>query len=192
MPMIAYTPEERLAAVYRQISAHKVRVEFKQDSCFWKTLNVLLMVVTFGRFRTFSTHYATAIGTRIGVPEDWVHKSSSQKYEILLHELQHIQQYRTAGFGSLWLGTVFVGIGYLLLPLPIGLAWCRAACEKAAYRESIRAIVQCHGRSTAEIYKDVIVQQFTGVNYLYMWPFKQHMERWFDETLDRVCFEEGV
>ncbi len=78
-----------------------------------------------------------------------------------------------------------MAIAYVLLPLPMGLAWCRAQFEKAAYAESVRAAAEvwgpAHVRTAA--YRDYVIDQFTSASYGWMWPFRAGLERWYDGIL---------
>ena len=40
-----------------------------------------------------------------------------------------------------------MAVAYLLLPLPLGLAWCRMRFERAAYEETVRASMTVGGRA---------------------------------------------
>lgn len=186
------TSMERLMSVERELKALGVTVEVKDKQWYWRAINVLLLIVSFGQMKTFMTDYHTTLGARIGVTPAFASRSAAEQYATLLHELQHIKQYRRYGFGNIWVGAVLCMIPYLFLPLPIGLAFCRAQMEKEAYRESIRAWVQCYGPEQAAHAKDHIVKQFTGVNYLFMWPFKSHMEKWYDDALEQIVAEESA
>lgn len=186
------TNMERLIGVERELAALGVKVEVKDDQWYWKAINVLLLIVSFGQMKSFMTSYHTTIGARVGVTKSFASRSAAEQYGTLLHELQHIKQYRRYGFGNIWLGALVCLIPYLFLPIPIGLAFCRAQMEKEAYAETIRAWVQCYGPDVAREGKDHIVSQFTSVNYLFMWPFKSHMDKWYDETLNRIIAEEAV
>ncbi len=77
---------------------------------------------------------------------------------------------------------------YLLVPLPIGLAWFRARFEKQAYAETIRAAAEVWGKSYASGpgLRAHVIQQFVGSAYGWMWPFRAHMERWYDQILATI------
>jgi hypothetical protein len=64
--------------------------------------------------------------------------------------------------------------------------------EMGGYAQSIRAIIQLRGVNAARANKERIVSQFTSVNYLFMWPFKDYMNSWFDDTVERIAAEEGL
>jgi hypothetical protein len=165
-------------------------IEEKADHWYWRVLGALLTLVTFGKV-DFMNSFFTTIGNKIGTTPSWDRLYDGEKYEILLHELEHVKQYKAAGFGNVWFGFVVASIGYLFLPFPIGLAWCRASMEMAGYTQTIRALIQLYGVQVALLEKSRIVSQFTSVNYLFMWPFKGYVERWFDETVKKVAAEEG-
>lgn len=78
---------------------------------------------------------------------------------IIRHELVHIQQARR--LPVLW------QLSYLLLPLPIGLAWWRWRWEREAYLVDIRA-----GREIEEVV-DTLWRR-----YGWPWP-RAWMRRWF-------------
>jgi hypothetical protein len=77
---------------------------------------------------------------------------------------------------------------YVLVPLPVGVAWFRAQFEKAAYAESIRAAAEVWGADyprRAE-YRRHVIRQFTGASYGWMWPFRGGLERWYDQVLASI------
>jgi hypothetical protein len=94
------------------------------------------------------------------------------------HEAIHLRQFRKYTLPGM-------ALLYVLLPLPLGLAWFRAYFEKEAYAESIRAAAEVYGadypRSTA--YRQSIIDQFVGPSYGWMWPFRAGLERWYDRVL---------
>jgi hypothetical protein len=73
-----------------------------------------------------------------------------------------------------------MAIAYLLLPLPIGLAWCRMRFERAAYEETLRVRYALGGRAAVEEVRAHVISQFTSGSYAWMWPFPRALERWFD------------
>jgi hypothetical protein len=73
-----------------------------------------------------------------------------------------------------------MAIAYLLLPLPIGLAWFRMRCERAAYEETLRAHHEIGGAAAIEKLRAHVIRQFTSGAYGWMWPFPRAVERWFD------------
>jgi len=168
-----------------------VIVEPKASKWYWKAIAAILFVLSFGKIRFMETS-VTTIGKRIGTPVHWENVSDELKYEILSHEAVHIKQYKRFGFGNIWVGVIPVGIAYLFLPLPIGLACGRARFEQEAYEQNIGVMLRLYGYDATVFGKDYIVKQFTSANYLWMWPFKAHVEKWFDEAVERIAQEEGI
>lgn len=185
------TSTERYNMLLKDLLDDGVVIETKASKWYWRALAGLLFVVSFGKIRFMETS-VTTIGNRIGTPSDWESWADFTKYEVLLHEAVHIRQYKRYGFGKVWLGIIPVGFAYLFLPFPVGIAYCRARLEWEGYEASIRAILQVGGLTAALESKYFIVSQFTSANYLYMWPFKSQVEKWFDEAVRRIAIEEGV
>lgn len=178
---------------YLLISAHRrygLRIEPKSSEWYWKVLGTLLSIITFGRSK-FMTDFHTTLGNRVGVTPTWASYSDEQKYVTLLHELEHVKQFKSAGFGNVWLGVILGGFAYLFLPFPVGLAWFRMRWEKAAYEQTIRATMRTQGLEAALSLREHIVSQFMSVNYLWMWPFRNHLHRWFSDATYRIAKEEG-
>jgi hypothetical protein len=166
-------------------------IEPKTSKWYWRVAGYVLTVLTFGNL-DFANRFFTTFGNRIGVTPSWDSMAVEERYIMLLHEVEHMKQYKKAGFGNVWLGFVIAGIGYLLLPLPIGLAWIRTRMEMAAYTQTVRAIIRVYGVNTARNEKTRVVSYFTSWSYLFMWPFKRYLESWYDDMLERVAAEEGL
>lgn len=157
----------------------------KSESFFMKLIAFFLLLVTFGQQKTFLTSYTTTIGQRVYVPFDWNEWLEPRKIAILRHERVHMRQAKKYTL------PVFAFF-YLLVPLPIGLAYCRARFEWEAYTESMRVRYQqggIHAIASLE-YKNHIVSQFTSGAYGWMWPFRKTVERWYDEARAKIL-EEG-
>lgn len=84
---------------------------------------------------------------------------------IIQHELVHVAQAKR------WL--VLFQLSYLLLPLPIWLAWCRWRWEREAYLVQLRA-----GASPA------VLADLLWRRYGWPWP-RPLMRRWFERALAR-------
>lgn len=185
------TYTERYNMLLEKLSFEGVVIEPKDGKLYWRILSAILFIVSFGNIKFMET-VTTTIGKRIGTPSDWDNYPADVKYEILLHEYTHVCQFTRWGFGNAWLGIIPIGIAYIFLPFPIGLAYFRAELEKEAYTESIRALIQCHGREAAIAHRKFFIDQFTTASYLWMWPFPKAISSWFDSTVARVAREEGV
>ena len=167
------------AALVEELAAEGVRLVDKQDAWHQRAIHRLLQLVTFGAQSHYMDAYVTTIGRRIYLPPDFATRALVDRYATLRHELVHVRQFRR------W-GLVPMAIAYLLLPLPIGLAWCRMRLERAAYAESIRVHYFAGGRAATDRLRAHVVKQFTSGAYGWMWPFPRAVERWYDELVARL------
>jgi len=165
-----------LAHIAREIPGF--RVVRKDRSRFQRLIHGALVAITFGAQRSYLSSYQTTIGRTVYVTPDWDELPAAQRYVTMRHERIHLLQFRRYT-------TVGMAILYLLLPLPLGLAWFRARFEWEAYVEGMRAAVEIFGRAHVEsrAYRDHVVAQFTSGAYGWMWPFPAAVERWYDEAL---------
>lgn len=81
-------------------------------------------------------------------------------------------------------GIVPVGVAYLLLPLPIGLAWCRYALERSAYAHQAEALIAV-GWDRAKLIDRAVEQLATGA-YGWAWPFPAAVRGWFEKRLPQA------
>jgi len=162
-----------------------LRVEFprfqivrKDQSTFHRAIHYALIGLTLGRMRSYLDSFQTTIGARVYVTADWDDWPPDRRYVTLRHEAIHLRQFRRYTLPGM-------AILYVLLPLPMGLAWFRAHFEKAAYAESIRAAAEVYGPSYPRRteYRQYILGQFMGPSYGWMWPFRASLERWYDRVL---------
>ena len=170
-----------LAALHRDLRERGVGLHDKTTTWHQRVLGFLLLVLSLGRARGYMEHVVTTVGRRIYVPRSWGSWPREQRVEILRHELVHVAQFER------W-GVLPFLVAYLLLPLPVGLAWCRMRLEREAYEESIRCAFSRGGRGATDAMREQIVGHFLGAGYLWMWPFRDDVERWYDtfvESLDR-------
>jgi len=128
--------------------------------------------------RTYLGSYQTTIGRTVYVTADWDDRDPDERYVTMRHEAIHLRQFRAFTLPGM-------ALVYLLLPLPMGLAWGRAYFEKQAYAESIRAAAEVWGPEfpRRDAYRRRILSQFTGASYGWMWPFRADLERWYDRVL---------
>ena len=161
-----------------------MRIVRKDQSALHRAIHQLLVVVTLGKMRDYLDSYQTTIGQTIYVTSDWDDWPADERYVTLRHEAVHLRQFRRFTL----LG---MGLAYVLLPLPLGLAWCRAAFEKEAYAETVRAAreVWGHAHVARPAFRDNIVEQFVSASYGWMWPFRGAMERWYDRVLQGLDAE---
>lgn len=159
----------------------RFRIIPKSESGLQKLIHKALVIITFGQMRDYLDSYQTTLGQRIYITPNWERRSHADRYMVLCHERIHMRQFRR----FTWPGMTLL---YLLLPLPMGLAYFRARFEMEAYAESIRAAAELYGKAhvrEAE-FRDHILKQFSGASYGWMWPFPGYMARWYQRQLDKV------
>jgi hypothetical protein len=154
------------------------RIVPKNRSALHKVIHYALCILTFGRMTTYLDAFQTTIGRTVYVTTDWDDWDADQRYVTLRHEAVHLRQFRT-------FTVPVMALLYVLVPLPMGLAWFRAYFEKEAYAETIRAAAEVWGPAYPRRaqYRRYVIEQFTGASYGWMWPFRRAMERWYDEVL---------
>jgi hypothetical protein len=168
---------ERLLAEIRA-EFPRFRLRRKDSSTFQRAIHWGLCTLTMGRMRRYLTRYQTTIGNTVWVTPDFGDWDADERYVVLRHELVHLRQFRRYGL-------VGMALLYLLLPLPIGLAYFRARFEMEGYRETLHATAAVRGVAAVRdpALREWIVGQFTGPAYGWMWPFKRSVERWYDSEL---------
>jgi hypothetical protein len=155
----------------------RFRIIRKDRAWTQKVIDGLLRVLTFGAQRSYLTGYQTTIGQRVYVTSDWDDLPDESRYVTLRHEREHLRQFRRFTLPGM-------ALLYVLLPLPIGLAWCRARFEMQGYAETIRASVEIYGPAHVlrPVFREHVVSQFLGGAYGWMWPFRRSVERWYDRV----------
>ncbi|HEX9102566.1 MAG TPA: hypothetical protein VF997_10195 [Polyangia bacterium] len=161
-----------LHAEYAQLAA-TVRIAPKADVWHQRAIHQLLRVVTLGAQSAYLDRYVTTLWHTVYVPPDWEARPIEERWATLRHELVHVRQFERWG--------VLMAIAYLLLPLPLGLAWFRMRFEREAYEETLRAWHELGGRAACERLRAHVIQQFTSGAYGWMWPFPRAVARWFDD-----------
>jgi len=154
------------------------RIVRKDESRLQRAIHFALVALTGGRMKSYLSRYQTTIGTTVYVTADWDQRSDDERYVTMRHERVHLRQFAS-------LTRPVMAVLYLFVPVPMGLAWCRARFEWAAYRETIAAAAEVYGTAhvRAPAFRDAVVSQFTGPSYGWMWPFRRHLERWYDDAL---------
>ena len=185
--VIAEPPGQRYQRLLAEI-AHEFpqfRLVQKDRSLLHRAIHRALVVITLGQMRSYLDSYQTTIGSTIYVTADWDRLDLDERWATLRHERIHLRQFRRYTLPGM-------AVLYLLLPLPLGLAGFRAHFEKQAYEESIRAAAEVRGKEHVARgpFRDRIIRQFTGPSYGWMWPFRQHLERWYDSVLSSIPAED--
>lgn len=154
------------------------RVVRKDESWLHRAIHYGLVAVTLGGMRTYLGSYQTTIGMTVYVTSDWDGRHADERYVTMRHERVHLRQFQRYGL----LGMALL---YVLVPLPMGLAYFRARFEMEAYEETIRAAAALHGvahvRSAG--FRDHVVRQFVSASYGWMWPFRRRVEAWYERIL---------
>ena len=157
------------------------RIVPKDDSRLSRLIDLALRGVTLGRQRHYLTLYHTVIGRTLYVPRAWETMSDLDRLILLRHERVHLRQSRR--FGS-----VLMAFMYLVPIFPLGLAWGRAKLEWEAYEETLRATAELKGfvYAASPALRDRIISRFVGPDYGWMWPFRNQVNRWYDDVLSRI------
>ena len=120
--------------------------------------------------REFATRYWTTLGRTIYYPTAVVDPRAHP--QVIEHELVHVRQWARWGL-LLWLT-------YVLLPLPVGLAWFRWRWEREAYLPEVLS-VPAHERARA------IERISEALWWGYAWPWpRPWMRRWFELAAARA------
>ncbi|MGE5187302.1 MAG: hypothetical protein ACM31C_34880 [Acidobacteriota bacterium] len=157
------------------------RIVHKHESRLHRAIDVALRVVTLGRMREYLDSYQTTIGKTVYVTRDWNDWDPDRRYVTLRHEAVHLRQFRR-------LTLPVMAVLYVLLPLPMGLAYFRARFEMEAYEETLRASAEVYGIGYAggSELRDHVIEQFVSASYGWMWPFRRQLERWYDRVLSTL------
>lgn len=170
--------EALVAALREEIPGF--RIVRKDRSSLHRMIHLALVAVTLGGMRSYLDAYQTTIGKTVYVTADWDTPAwtDDQRYCTLRHEAVHLRQFRRYTLPAM-------AVLYVLLPLPLGLAYFRARFEMEAYAETVRAEAEVYGPDypRAPARRARIVEQFTGPSYGWMWPFRRSVERWYDRVL---------
>lgn len=171
---------DRAAAYVRSLEREVpgFRIVRKDHAPSQRLIDGALRVVTFGAQRHYLDGYQTTIGRTLFVTPDWDAMPADRRYVTLRHEAVHLRQFQRYGL-------VGMAVLYLLVPLPLGLAWFRARFEKEGYAETVRATAEVYGLDAARSpeLRAHVIAQFTSGAYGWMWPFRAGLERWYDGVL---------
>jgi hypothetical protein len=160
------------------------RIVAKRNDRLSRAIHRVLLLLTFGGQRHYLSHYHTVLGSTLYTPDSWDSTPDLDRVITLRHERVHLRQRRRLGFP-------LMAFLYLIPFFPLGLAYGRARLEWEAYEETLRATAELKGFTAAcdPRLKASLVSRFTGPDYGWMWPFGRVVERWVDETLERIRAE---
>lgn len=156
----------------------RFRIVRKDHSLLHRAIHHALFALTLGRMRSYLDRFQTTIGATVYVTADWDDWPDDRRYVTLRHEAVHLRQFRAYSLPGM-------AVLYVLLPLPMGLAWFRARFEREAYAEGIRAAAEVWGPACprGDAFRRQVIDQFMGPSYGWMWPFRRGLERWYDQVL---------
>jgi hypothetical protein len=170
--------QARYDELLAELAAEGVRIVGKERFWHQRVLHHLLRAVTLGAAQ-YLDHYVTTIGRTIYVTPDWERRALADRYATLRHERVHVAQFRR------W-GLLPMALAYLLLPLPLGAAYCRMRIERAAYAETVRVHHALGGRAATDALRAHVLRQFTSASYGWMWPFPRAVARWYDALVAQL------
>lgn len=177
------TAERKLEQLCEHLARRDKPVRVVKKSEYWhqRLADLGLRIVTLNGQNRYLSHYVTTLGHTIFVPDDFDLWPAKNRYEILRHELVHVRQFERYTFAGMVLF-------YVLLPLPLGLAYGRARLEWEAYAETLAAVAEVEGLAAARAPElhDMIVRRFTGPDYGWMWPFPSAVRRWIAAELEVI------
>jgi len=161
-------------AYYQRLASSEdgaARVVVK-EGWIWDLLGYLLHAVTLGKMshRTFMDSYATTLGPVQAYPRGLPQLSDS----TIVHESRHVKQSRWFSLWiAPWIGLPLFAATYLLLPLPVGLAWCRYRLEldadRAGFRHAVRHDPACTQMGLM-VQARLRADQVSGPAYGWAWP----------------------
>lgn len=166
----------------------RFRVVCKDTSWLQRAIHYGLLAVTLGGMRSYLDRFQTTIGMTVYVTRDWDSREADERYVTMRHERVHLRQFRRYGL----LGMALL---YVLMPLPMGLAYFRARFEMEAYEETIRAAADVYGIAHVRTpaFREYVVGQFVSASYGWMWPFRGAVEAWYERIVAALDAEgEGV
>lgn len=157
------------------------RLVAKDKSFFMKLCNVGLLIITFGMMRGFMHVFTTTVGYKVYTPSRWTSWDWQIRAIILRHERIHMRQRKA-------MSMLLYAIEYLFLWFPCFFAYFRMKYEMEAYEESMRADKEYYGGHLLRDskYRREMISHFTSAQYFWTWPWRERIERWYDDTADRL------
>lgn len=167
---------------YVSLTEQGVKISSKDSHWLnlWKVIDKVLKVITFGRMNSFLKEFTTTFGKNIDFPYGWrPYMATERSYVVLCHEEVHVNQYLKLGLGNAKIGMLVMGFLYLFVFLPVVGAWFRYYFEREAYLEGIKAWKRLGYNSVIDNYVDILA----GPSYVWAWPFKRSIKKWFEKEL---------
>lgn len=168
----------------RQLTGLPVRLVTKEGYWVWRLVGWVLGLFSAEARRRFMQDFATTVGPVVALPDGW---SARVAGGVLLHELQHVRQFNALGCKiHPWAGVPLMGLLYLLLPLPVGLAYFRYRLELDAERArwtvalALGAWTADKARLDAQQFADIVA----GGSYAWAWP-RRLVRRGFAKAVEK-------
>jgi len=186
--------DEYLAIAREQ---HPAVILTTKDAWIWKAIAAVVMCLTFGGigYREFLENYATTIGPVQAYPRQW----SKLSRRLLVHECRHTAQCAWFGwavpilgwfFPKLrpWVGLPLYGLAYLLIYLPLGLAFVRLCFEVDADRASYaRMLIDGDSADRVLLRARAFAAKVCGGNYGWAWPKKWGLARFVKAAEEAIA-----
>ncbi len=183
--MLLTAADVELRRVQLDTRAEFPRFNVVDKAKYWymRWIDALLKAITFGHMTGFM-NYTTTWGTTVYTPEHWADTTAYDQAVVLRHERVHMRQRQRMGS----LAFIFL---YLFWPLPILFAQGRRNLEIEAYEETLRAHFEYYGEFVAidTGLRTRIVEHFLGADYFWMWPWREDIEGWYDDTVAKLAAE---
>lgn len=152
----------------------------KSKSLLMKSIDLFLKIISFGQMIYFMSKFTTVIGNKVYTSQRWEFLEEKSKLIVLRHERVHMRQRQK--YGSLLFSFL-----YLFFPLPFIFSYYRMKFEMEAYVETIKAVLELNENGKELIqskeYKEHFFKYFTNASYVYMWPFKKTLEKWWEKDI---------
>lgn len=160
---------------------------YTKDNWFCKTLAVILHGITFGgmKYRVFLDSFATTIGPLQFFPVAW---RVPQVERVVVHESRHTRQARWFGLWiHPWVGLPLFAVFYLLLFLPLGLAFFRVLFERDAMKFELLWHYKRGKMTKAQVCERATRFGNTVCSGKYAWALpKAWGVPWFEKVPDQV------
>jgi len=125
-----------------------------------------------------------AIGKSIYLSSLWDQFSTVQRISTLLHEREHLRQFRKYGI-------FLMGLLYIFIFFPVGLSYFRWKFEREAMRWSVRTKLTLYGHSALlkETLEDYYLKMACSSFYVYPFPFRRYIQKSFRKDYMEISAE---
>lgn len=169
-------------------------IRHKEEVFGWQLLAVIVVILTFGQINLLKQSWTT-IGNVVYVPirtnkEGKILRYGDLPYTdycCLSHEMVHVKQFykwrvKSMKYGRA-VGDALLILYYFFVFFPVGLAYGRYKIEREAFLEGLFA-AKAIGLDVPPRMERAIYHCSTSPWYLWMWPFRRSVRRWFEEQFE--------